>query len=241
MDELIAAIQREEQAALLRAQGRIESRKRFKYKGGQPLHAGRKANLLFIDESGRSYQEAHLGEASFFALGAVSMTEESAHKYIEAADELKRRFFGTTEITFHEPAMRTNDGPYYFAGDSDTQEKFDARLNELIDATEFVAFGAGIRKHAFQAEFIDTGIDPYLPTDVYAVAIQMLLERYVDYLATSPDDMTGRVTFESLYRSWFLGHFASGNHAAAPVLGKSAWRTAAGVRWPWRSTSQAWL
>ena len=44
-----------------------------------------------------------------------------------------------------------------------------------------------------------------------------------------------------LYRSWFLGHFASGNHAAAPVLGKSAWRTAAGVRWPWRSTSQAWL
>ena len=46
---------------------------------------------------------------------------------------------------------------------------------------------------------------------------------------------------QRLYRSWFLGHFASGNHAAAPVLGKSAWRTAAGVRWPWRSTSQAWL
>ena len=46
---------------------------------------------------------------------------------------------------------------------------------------------------------------------------------------------------KQVYRSWFLGHFASGNHAAAPVLGKSAWRTAAGVRWPWRSTSQAWL
>ena len=45
----------------------------------------------------------------------------------------------------------------------------------------------------------------------------------------------------AVYRSWFLGHFARGNHAAAPVLGKSAWRTAAGVRWPWRSTSQAWL
>ena len=34
----------------------------------------------------------------------------------------------------------------------------------------------------------------------------------------------------SLYRSWFLGHFARGNHAAAAVLGESAWRTAAGVR-----------
>ena len=42
-----------------------------------------------------------------------------------------------------------------------------------------------------------------------------------------------------MYRSWFLGHFARGNHAAAPVLGESARRTAAGVRWPWRSTSQA--
>lgn len=44
-----------------------------------------------------------------------------------------------------------------------------------------------------------------------------------------------------VYRSWFLGHFASGNHAAAPVRDESAARTAAGVRWPWRSTSQAWL
>ena len=50
-----------------------------------------------------------------------------------------------------------------------------------------------------------------------------------------------KIVAVGLYRSWFLGHFARGNHAAAPVLGKSAWRTAAGVRWPWRSTSQAWL
>ena len=32
------------------------------------------------------------------------------------------------------------------------------------------------------------------------------------------------LTFKTLYvyRSWFLGHFARGNHAAAPVLGESA-------------------
>ena len=33
-----------------------------------------------------------------------------------------------------------------------------------------------------------------------------------------------------VYRSCFLGHFARGNHAAAPVLGESAWRTADGGR-----------
>ena len=38
-----------------------------------------------------------------------------------------------------------------------------------------------------------------------------------------------------LYRSWFLGHIAGGNHAAAPVRGESASRTAAGVRFS-RST-----
>ena len=51
----------------------------------------------------------------------------------------------------------------------------------------------------------------------------------------------GELDWEEMYRSWFLGHFARGNHAAAPVLGESAWRTAAGVRWPWRSASHAWL
>ena len=63
--------------------------------------------------------------------------------------------------------------------------------------------------------------------------------RELDYYGLWDD--ANRARNEQLYRSWFLGHFASGNHAAAPVLGKSAWRTAAGVRWPWRSTSQAWL
>ena len=51
----------------------------------------------------------------------------------------------------------------------------------------------------------------------------------------------GNTRTVSLYRSRILGHLVSGNHAAAPVLGESAWRTAAGVRWPWRSTSQGSL
>ena len=56
-----------------------------------------------------------------------------------------------------------------------------------------------------------------------------------------PPRVSLAVAQDLVYRSWFLGHFARGNHAAAPVLGESAWRTAAGVRWPWRSTSHFWL
>ena len=37
---------------LLRSSGRIESRQRFKYKSGQPLHENRVDDFLFLDESG---------------------------------------------------------------------------------------------------------------------------------------------------------------------------------------------
>ncbi len=47
-----------EQAALLRAHGRVESRRRFKHRSGHPLHEGREASYLFFDECGLS----HAGE-----------------------------------------------------------------------------------------------------------------------------------------------------------------------------------
>ena len=118
--------------------------------------------------------------------------------YIRRADALKQRFFGTTNITFHEPYMRRNDGPYYFSGNEDKQREFDLRLEELIESSEFVVFGVGVRKGAFLTDFIEAGIDPYLPTDIYALAVLMLMERYVDYLAHLTPNSLGRVTLESI-------------------------------------------
>ena len=93
--------------------------------------------------------------------------------------------------------MRERDGPYLFAGDVGRQLEFDRAVNRLVEETPFTAFGVGVRKRAFEEEFVASGIDPYLPTDAYAVAIQMLLERYVDFLATNSTRRMGRVTFES--------------------------------------------
>ena len=77
------------------------------------------------------------------------------------------------------------------------QSAFDENINHLVSDSDFVVFGVGVRKTAFQEEFVQSRIDPYLPTDVYSVAILMLLERYVDFLANSPVKRMGRVTFES--------------------------------------------
>ncbi len=118
--------------------------------------------------------------------------------YVRGAEALKQHFFGTTNMTFHEPYMRRHDGPYYFMGDRRKQREFDLSLKQLIESSEFVVFGVGVRKSAFATSFMDAGIDPYLPSDVYSLAILMLMERYVDYLAHLTPNSLGRVTLESI-------------------------------------------
>ncbi len=193
--ELIKVVVAQEQIELLRAYGRIEPRKRFKKHSSYALLEERKRSVLYVDEGGRSFIDRY-GKYPFFALGAVEMPEEEQDNYCFAADEIKLNFFDRKDITFHEPAMRRKEGRWGFGGDRKRQREFDEALDDLIRQTKFRAFGVGIRKRAFKKQFVDTGIDPYLPTDVYAVAIVMLLERYIDFLAHNPPDRFGRAIFE---------------------------------------------
>ena len=187
-----------EASELMKSYGHVEPRNRFKKKNaGQPLMQQRPTSGLYLDENGKSNPESHLDSPQFFSLGGVVMADEAQEDYIIQADKIKEAFFGTTEITFHEPAMRNRDGIYHFGDDKGEQSAFDAAINHLIITSDFKVFGAGIRKTAFQQDFIDAGVDPYLPTDVYSVAILMLLERYVDFLANDSTERMGRITFES--------------------------------------------
>lgn len=196
-EHVLRSVIEREQIELQRSLGRIEPRKRFRRGSSHPLLERLPRSLLFIDESGKSFPEPALPAPHYFALGAVAMGEQELASYVVRADAVKQRFFGTADMTFHEPYMRTHAGPYFFDGDARRQAEFDRALGELITATEFVAFGVGVRKSAFEQEFTSTGIDPYLPTDAYSVAITLLLERYIDYLAFSDDKRLGRVIFES--------------------------------------------
>ncbi|MEO7667334.1 MAG: hypothetical protein ABIU97_09930 [Dehalococcoidia bacterium] len=128
----------------------------------------------------------------------MAMSQEAADDYVKRADSLKIDLFGTAAITFHEPKMRNREDRFYFGGNPAEQKAFDAALDQLIEGTEFTAFGVAIRKDAYREEFLATGIDPYLPLDVYSLAIQMLLERYVDFLAYSVARPMGIVSFESI-------------------------------------------
>lgn len=193
---LVEGIRGSEQSELMKAHGRLDPRRRFRKSAGQPLQQQRVLNLLYVDESGVSHPERQRSEA-FFALGAVALDRADVEDYRIAADDLKRAFFGTTNMTLHEPAMRRFDGAYYFGGDTPRQAEFDRAVNDLIARTPFQAFGVAVDKLAFRDQFVHTAQDPYLPLDVYTLAVVMLLERYVDFLATGAGGRIGRVTFES--------------------------------------------
>jgi len=195
--ELINSVKRQESIELQKAFGRVESRNRMRRPHfAQPLLVQRPRNILFVDESGKSNRET-LPTPTFFALGAISMDEVNVASYCSAADRIKLEFFGTSDVTFHEPEMRHHDGRYNFNGDANRQRQFDLGIEELLVNVDFVVFGVGVRKAAFERDFVDAGVDPYLPTDAYALAITMLLERYVDYLANGTVDRLGHLTFES--------------------------------------------
>lgn len=197
--QLIKDLAKSEEAELHRGYGRVESRNRFKKKNsGAPLLEKRPRNLLYIDESGKSIpQPLNPNHPPFFALGAVAMQQEEVVNYCAAADAIKLEFFGRKDFSFHEPPMRYREDHYYFGGDAERQREFDQALDKLVKESNFVAFGVGVRKAPFQKEFVETGIDPYLPTDVYPLAILLLTERYIDFLAYEPESRLGRVTFES--------------------------------------------
>ena len=197
--DIVARIAHEERAVLHRAHGHVEGRRRYKRRSGSgnPVRDRRPVDILSVDEAGVPHLQASPGPGDWFALAGVAMTQEAAGRYIAGADRLKLDFFGRTDVTLHEPLMRRRIGHFSFGGRPDRQQEFDASLDALIASCEFTAFAVGIRKRVVHEELGGGSSDPYLPAGIYSVAIQLLFEHYVDFLAHDPREPIGRVVWEA--------------------------------------------
>lgn len=154
---------------------------------------------LFLDESGDA--ATGKGATDWLGLGGIAMTSAERLAYIRAADALKRRFFGETNLTFHEPEMRHRQGKFSFNQDHAEQRAFFEALSQLMDEAEFVAFGVGIRK----AELVrlaeaEPELRPF-QIDIYGIAIHLMTERFVEYLAPRSKRLArGAFVFEAQTR-----------------------------------------
>ncbi len=153
----------------------------------------RPKNLLFIDESGKAKDPTD----SLFVLAGVALEGDAVDQYVQAADQLKLEFFEDLEFTFHAIEMNNLRSRYGFQGDDSRRDDFSERLGQLIDATPHVVFGSVLRRDAI-GQFTSTPpADDYIPGDMYVFALQLLLERYVDYLDQQVERPVGQIALEA--------------------------------------------
>ena len=93
--------------------------------------------------------------------------------------------------------MRRGETRFDFRGDEAKREQFANAVDLLVSEAEFAAFGVGIRKRELARSSTVLSMDSHLPAEPYALALHLLLERFVDYLAYRPDRPKASITMES--------------------------------------------
>ncbi len=151
---------------------------------------------LYADESGVPKVTSADDAFACFAIGAVAISADEADRYRQRADRLKQDF-GLVGRVFHEPKMSRHEDSFYFGGDRQRQREFDLAVDQLIAETDCTAFAVGVRKRAYERDYVEPGTDPFLPLELYELAVHLLIERIVDYLANDNGYPLGKMTFEA--------------------------------------------
>lgn len=160
---------------------------------------------LFVDESGQAGDVREFAKDNdFFTLGAIAISAEAHKRYQASAERLKRQFFKDgTNVVLHatnlRQAMERPPGwkSEFTLNAGKSWPGLVRALERLAKETEFTAFGIIIQKWVFHQEFTETGKDPFLPRETYDLALHLLLERFVSFLASANDAPIGSITLES--------------------------------------------
>jgi len=177
------------------------------YRHDRPVDrlADRPVIHLFVDESGQADDVREFAKDNdFFTLGAIAISAEAHKEYQGRAKQLKQEFFKRDrDVKLHASELRkamkgpTEQGGKFALKAGKSWPELVEALDELVEQTDFTAFGIIIQKWVFRQEFTTTGKDPFLPREAYNLALHLLLERFVSFLASADDAPIGSITLES--------------------------------------------
>lgn len=175
-----------EATGAVRIEGRLNHKSGGSGKSDETVH-------LFVDESG---SESLSANSSVFVVAGVALTEAAIIEYKAKADEIKLRYLGDTEITFHEPFLKKRTGDFSRLR-PDEHDAFVKEVTALYESTPFTGFAVAIQKAAF-VDFQTKHSSDWLEGSIYDVAVGFLAERFVDYLCQLGRPVRGRIRFESI-------------------------------------------
>jgi len=100
-----------------------------------------------------------------------------------AVEALKRTWFGTADLTLHYSAVMKKSGPYAIFKDKGRLFAFEQDIADLIARLPLTVLATIINKSEYTLEAAARpALDPTWPTDLYHVAVDSVLERFVEFL-----------------------------------------------------------
>ncbi len=148
--------------------------------------------VMFVDESGDHNLSNIDDNFPLFCLCGCIFEKDYYHDVARPmVDELKRRFWGTTDVILHSRDIRRWQKQFRFLHDSDQREAFYEAINAVMRQLDFSIIAVGILKHEHLASYGEQAKHPY------HLALEFLMERFVMEMQHSGEVSRGHIIAES--------------------------------------------
>lgn len=145
---------------------------------------------FFLDETGDHGLGFIDSDFPIFLLAGCLIKESDYGVFNTQFDELKTKYFGTTEIIMHSRDIRKHNDGFAALFNLGIKQAFYEDLNAIIENTPFTIIGAGVDKVKHVKEYGKAARNPY------EISLGFVLERLIFYLDEVDDVATVDIQIE---------------------------------------------
>jgi hypothetical protein len=174
LKDIIVSGESELQALKVHAGGKVVPRRR-------PLKTNTDPNdmcAIFIDECG-THSLTSKDEFDTFVLAAIIVPDKNYPKLDAEWKQWKTSNLGSPNKVIHEPNVRRGTGPFYFNKNTTNRAVVIQSLNKLLAKIEFLAVVCVVNRPDYIAQVGLQSLDKSLPTHLYLMTLDFLMERLV--------------------------------------------------------------